>query len=266
MAGWTGAGTFARLYSWVADAAAGIDISSSRMDADTNLITTVGFDNCLTRDGQGSATANQPMNGFRHTGVGNGVAATDYVAMGQLQSPGSLALFGTSLTTTGNATIGGNETIAGTLGVTGLISPASGVGIKGSLVALPAGSIGETIQQTAGGSFAEATPVNLMQITLPTAGIWLVFANTILSPFSGATTMFQGIVTISKISATLSAIGGYTGFNIPAGGVAEFDAATGPVLVVTTGSTPIYAVGYVATLAGTGGKHASGFLTGVRIA
>jgi hypothetical protein len=77
---------FNRLYSWVADAAAGIDISSSRTDADTNDLTSNGFGNCLTRDGQGAATANLPMLGFRHTGVGNGQAATDYAALGQLQS------------------------------------------------------------------------------------------------------------------------------------------------------------------------------------
>lgn len=91
MAGWNGSGAFTRLYSWVADTAAGIDISSSRMDADTNNIVTNGFNNCLTRDGQGAATANLPMNGFKHTNVGNGSAVTDYVAVGQLQAPGTPA-------------------------------------------------------------------------------------------------------------------------------------------------------------------------------
>lgn len=82
---WNGSGTFNRIYSWVADAAAAINITASRMDADTNDITTNGFGNCLTRDGQGSATANLPMNGFRHTGVENGVNRTDYAALGQVQ-------------------------------------------------------------------------------------------------------------------------------------------------------------------------------------
>lgn len=91
MAGWTGSGSFTRIYSWVADAAAGIDIIASRVDDDTNNITSNGFNNCLTRDGQGSASANLPMNGFRHTAVGNGVVATDYVAVGQLQAPGTPA-------------------------------------------------------------------------------------------------------------------------------------------------------------------------------
>jgi hypothetical protein len=81
---WNGAGVFNRLFSWVADKAAGIDISSSRMDADTNDITSNGFGNTLTRDGQGSASANLPMNGFRHTGVGVGQARTDYAALSQI--------------------------------------------------------------------------------------------------------------------------------------------------------------------------------------
>lgn len=83
---WTGSGSFARLFSWSADAAAGIDITASRFDSDTNDITSNGFGNTLTRDGQGSATANQPMNGFRHTNVGNAQVATDYLALGQYQS------------------------------------------------------------------------------------------------------------------------------------------------------------------------------------
>lgn len=272
MAGWSG-GVFTRLYSWVSDAAAGIDISSSRMDADTNLITATGLGNCLTRDGQGSATGNLPMNSFRHTGVGNAVAATDYVALGQLQSPGSLHLYGTALDITGNSALGGTLAVTGdttvsTLEASGLISPASGVGIKGSQVALPAGSIGETIQQAAGSTFAEATPSNLMQITLPTKGIWMVNANTLLTPASGATTMTQGILCVTTQSATLAAgvDGARVGFNIAAGGVAEMDLATGPFIIVTTGSTFVYAVGYVVTLAASGGKHASGLLTGVRIA
>lgn len=55
------------------------------MDTDTNDIVSNGFGNTLTRDGQGSASANLPMNGFRHTGVGNGVARSDYAAVGQVE-------------------------------------------------------------------------------------------------------------------------------------------------------------------------------------
>src|SRR5579872_791512 len=83
---WNGAGTFNRIYSWVADKAASIDITASRFDTQENDFTSNGFANCLTRDGQGSATANLPMNTFRHTNVGNGQAVTDYLAVGQEQA------------------------------------------------------------------------------------------------------------------------------------------------------------------------------------
>jgi hypothetical protein len=80
---WTGAGSFNRIYSWVADKAAGLNISSTRMDADANDIAANGLGNCLTRDGQGQPTANLPMANFRHTGVGSGIARTDYASLGQ---------------------------------------------------------------------------------------------------------------------------------------------------------------------------------------
>jgi len=52
------------------------------MDTDTNDITTNGFNNCLTRDGQGSATANLPMNGFKLTGLGAATAVGDALSFG----------------------------------------------------------------------------------------------------------------------------------------------------------------------------------------
>jgi len=82
---WTGASCFNRIYSWVADEATGLNISSTRMYADSNDIAANGFGNCLTRDGQGQPIANLPMANFRHTGVGNGVARTDYTGLGQTQ-------------------------------------------------------------------------------------------------------------------------------------------------------------------------------------
>src|SRR5581483_1161884 len=83
--GWNGSGSFSRIYSWAADKAAAIDITASRFDTQESDFTTNGFGNTLTRDGQGQPTANLPMATFRHTGVGNGVARTDYAALGQLQ-------------------------------------------------------------------------------------------------------------------------------------------------------------------------------------
>ncbi len=83
---WNGSGVFNRIFSWVADKAAGLDIIASRMDTDTNDLASNGFGNCLTRDGQGTPTANLPMNNFRHTGASNGVAATDYATVQQLKN------------------------------------------------------------------------------------------------------------------------------------------------------------------------------------
>jgi hypothetical protein len=80
---WNGAGSFNRIYSWIADKAGGLNISSTRMDADSNDIAANGFGNCLMRDGQAQPIANLPMANFRHTGVGNGVVRSDYASLGQ---------------------------------------------------------------------------------------------------------------------------------------------------------------------------------------
>lgn len=80
-----GSGTFQRVYNWVTDKNNSVDITASRVDTeDTGFAT--GLTNCICKDGQTTITANLPMSGFRHTGVGNGVAITDYAALGQIQS------------------------------------------------------------------------------------------------------------------------------------------------------------------------------------
>lgn len=79
-----GSGTFVRLYSWVADAAANIKIRADRMDAETDGIAT-GLSTCITKNGQTTITADLPMATFKHTGVGNGTARTHYTAIGQTQ-------------------------------------------------------------------------------------------------------------------------------------------------------------------------------------
>lgn len=55
---WDGNGNFLRLFSWVTDKANGINITASRVDAEDNGFASAGFGNCITRDGQGKATAN----------------------------------------------------------------------------------------------------------------------------------------------------------------------------------------------------------------
>ena len=43
-----------------------------------------GLENCLTRDGQNSPSANLPMNAKKHTGVADATANSEYAAYGQL--------------------------------------------------------------------------------------------------------------------------------------------------------------------------------------
>lgn len=53
-----GSGTFVRAYNWVTDKINGVNITASRMDTDSDGFAS-GLTNCITRDGQGKATATQ---------------------------------------------------------------------------------------------------------------------------------------------------------------------------------------------------------------
>lgn len=79
-----GSGTFVRLYSWVNDAAANIKIRADRMDNEMNGMS-VGLSTCITKDGQTTITANLPMAGYRHTGVGDATDRAHYAKFSQLQ-------------------------------------------------------------------------------------------------------------------------------------------------------------------------------------
>ena len=79
-----GTGTFVRLYNWVADLGNSIPVTASRMDAEQDGIAT-GLSNCITKDGQTTITANIPMNSKKFTGLTDGSARTDSIALGQVQ-------------------------------------------------------------------------------------------------------------------------------------------------------------------------------------
>lgn len=81
---WSGDGNFSRVRSWQTDAANGLDIQPDLMDQDTNDIA-LGINNCLTRDGQNSPSADLPMGGKKHTGIADGTARTHYASVGQVQ-------------------------------------------------------------------------------------------------------------------------------------------------------------------------------------
>lgn len=58
MGAFNGSGLFVRSYNWVNDAANGIDITASRVDTEDDGFA-AALSNCITRDGQGKATASQ---------------------------------------------------------------------------------------------------------------------------------------------------------------------------------------------------------------
>lgn len=86
---WDGAGNFTRDNgvntgdnAWEQDKNAGVKIVTSRHDYhDTDIAD--GVDNCLTKDGQNSPTANLPMAGQKHTGAAVATANGEYVAFDQ---------------------------------------------------------------------------------------------------------------------------------------------------------------------------------------
>lgn len=91
---WNGTG------GWTADAAAGVGIEAGRHDTqDTDFQD--GINACLNKNGLNTPTTNLPMGGFRHTGVGNGTARTDYAAIGQVQD--STPMWGGTSAGTGTA-------------------------------------------------------------------------------------------------------------------------------------------------------------------
>tara|TARA_R110001606_G_scaffold335174_1_gene483151 strand:+ start:422 stop:1573 length:1152 start_codon:yes stop_codon:yes gene_type:complete len=81
---YNGTGTFSRIYNWTTDAANGINIEAVRMDREDNGFA-VGLSNAITKDGQTTITANIPFNSKKITGLANGSARTDSIALGQVQ-------------------------------------------------------------------------------------------------------------------------------------------------------------------------------------
>lgn len=75
MSGFNGSGTYVRGYNWVNDAAASINITASRVDADM-LDVVNGFNLCVTRDGQGKISADFDFNNLSGKNLASGSAGT----------------------------------------------------------------------------------------------------------------------------------------------------------------------------------------------
>ena len=84
---WNGSGTFVRSYDWTDRRDAGNPtniIDADTMDAEFENYKG-GLENCQTRDGQNSPSADLPMGTYKHTGVGDASSRTDYLPHGQAQ-------------------------------------------------------------------------------------------------------------------------------------------------------------------------------------
>lgn len=147
MAGWSGAGVFVRAYNWVADKAASIKIVASRMDGEFDNYKT-GLENCLTRDGQNSPSANISWNSKKITSLANGTATTDAINLGQLSGVTTGNAFRKNMLANGDFSVwqagaGGSASIAGT---------AARVRTADCWWAIRAGTTGYTVSQQTGES------------------------------------------------------------------------------------------------------------------
>lgn len=155
MSGWNGSGVFTFPYNWEQDAANGINIRADRMDSQFFIISTNGFANTLTRDGQGFATANLPMNGFHFTGLGNGSLSGDSAALGQVFQISNNLSEGVAGTMRTNLGLGTSATVnTGTSGATiPLLNAANTWSANQTLSVL--GNIGLTVQTTSSAGAAQ---------------------------------------------------------------------------------------------------------------
>ena len=107
--GWDGSGNFNRTdgnrtgsTTWAQARDASVLVNAPDADTHDQDIAD-GLENCLTRDGQNSPSANLPMNAKKHTGVADAAVATEYAAYGQLLALVSPFVGATAVGGTANA-------------------------------------------------------------------------------------------------------------------------------------------------------------------
>lgn len=108
--GWSG-GTYTKgnqgTGGWAGDESSGIGIEAGRHDTQDNDFAN-GINNCLTKDGQNTPTANLPMGGYKHINVAAATANDEYATYGQLTASvgasmpaGCIQMYGGSAAPTG---------------------------------------------------------------------------------------------------------------------------------------------------------------------
>lgn len=121
--------------------------------------------NSIPRDGQAPPTANLPMNGYRHTNAGNGVASTDYAAYGQLTTAISALL--SSLAAAGGAALIGNTPLSVITATTVQAAIDQLATYAGSYLINTSYSTTTTLPATSAGRLITLTGSSAYNVTLP---------------------------------------------------------------------------------------------------
>lgn len=242
--------------------------NSTSSTANVSAITVTGCN--------GAAQALQWTNGSGfgcNSSIATSGANSNITSLTGLTTPLSVAQGGTGTTTstgTGSVVLSASPTFTGTVNaaaitVSGLITPATTAGIKGTTAGDNAnsGSIGEfpTPTNLSGVSLASNTSTNVASVVL-TAGDWDVSGTVIFNPTGASTQQF-----ITSISTTTSTIGG--GFNngrVNFGSALSGAAVSLPTPVVrinVTTTTTVYLVAQVILSAGT--MTGDGFIRARRV-
>lgn len=197
----------------------GTTISSTVQNNTTSDIATA-LTNSIAKDGQTTPTANLPMGTYRHTGVGNGVAATDYAALGQVQN--------TAYTLIG--------TIAGVDTITGVLTPtltAYSAGQKFSFVSAGAntGAVTINIDSLGAKSITKLGTTALVANDIPAAGVLVEIE------YDGTRFQLCNLAASNATSAT-SATSATTATNLAGGGAGQlpYQSAAGTTAMLAAGT------------------------------
>jgi hypothetical protein len=198
---------------------AGTAISDSVFNTLTADLATA-LTTCVTRNGQSPATANLPMGTYKLTGLGNGSAATDSAAYGQIQSSANKII-----------TIGGTADV-----ITGSLSPTLLSYVTGDIYSFLVGSTNTTnVTINIDGLGARAITVN--GATALVAGS-LPSGKAVQIGYDG--TQFQLLTNnyVGAASGTLPVVNGGTGVTTSTGTGAVV-LGTSPTITSATLVTPV---------------------------
>jgi hypothetical protein len=218
-----GSGTYTRPQS---DYVPGTTILATSVNSDLNDMAQA-LTASIARDGQTTPTGNLPMGNFRHTGVADGSARTDYAALGQTQN-GAFLWGGTAGGTANAATISLNPPLAA-YAAGQAFRFQTGAAANTSAVTLNVNSLGATAVNKGDGTTALAAgdlPANAV-ITVVHDGTRFRLIDPAISPtldaitpawvdLASATTPDLGTVTANvRITGTTT----ITGFGTAASGI-----------------------------------------------